>query len=122
MQDDAVEETLVDVAIKIDHGHALKEGMDAETYHEACDGMHIIVVAMPGMVEVLVVMLCGFDLFFAAGTVVMAVFGTFGELFEEQLDEKSQHDGGSDLKVEVGRNKAVGLFAKEDVRNQVDEA
>ena len=69
-----------------------------------------------------VVMHFGFFFFFAAGAVVMAVFGSFGELFEEELYDEADHDGGGDFEVEVWGDEAVRVVGKEDVRYEVDKA
>ena len=112
----------MDVAVEVDHGHAFEEGVDAESDEESGDGVDGGVVAVAGMVVVFVMVLFGFFLLFTAGAVVVAVFGSFGELFEEELDEEANHDGGGNLEVEVGGDEAVGVVGKEDVWDEVDEA
>ena len=92
MEHDAVKKALVDVAIGVDKGHALEEGMDAETDDQPGDGMYSPGVAVAGVWQVGVVMLVGFGLLFAAGAMVVAVFHAAGDLLKEQLDEETHHD------------------------------
>ena len=64
----------------------------------------------------------GIVLFFAAWAVVVSVFNASGQLFEKQLDEETHHNRCSNLEVDAGCDKTVGFIAKEDVRNEIDEA
>ena len=122
VEHDAIKEPLVDVAVEVDHGHAFEEGVDAEADDESGDGVDGGVVAMAVVVLVFVMVLFGILLFFAAGAVVVAVFGSFGELLEEELDDEADHDGGGNLEVEVGGDETIGVVAQEDVGHEVDEA
>ena len=122
VQDDAVQQPLMDVAVGVHHGHAFEEGVDAEADDKARDRVYGGVVAVPGMVLVLVVVFVRFLFLFAAGTVVVAVFGTFGELLEHYLDEEAHHYGGGHFEMDAGGYKTIGLVAEKHVRDQVDEA
>ncbi len=121
VEDNAVKQTLVDVAIQIDKRHAFEEGVDGEADDETCDGMDGAGVAVAGVGEMAVVMLGGLVLLLAAGAVVVAVLGSAGELFKQQLDKEAHHDGGGNLEVPVGCDKTIGVFAKEDVGYKIDE-
>ena len=121
MEHDAVKKALVDVAVGVDKGHALEEGMDAETDEQPGDGMHCPGVAMAGVWQVGVVVLVGFGLLFAAGAVVVAMLHAAGDLLKEQLDEESHHDRGGNFEVDAGGDETVGVVAEEDVRHKVDE-
>ena len=122
VQDDAPEEALVDVAVEVDKWHAFEEGMDAEAYDESCDRVDAVFVAVALVVEMGVVVFVGFGIFFTAGTVVVAVFGTFGELFQQQLDEEAYHDGCRHLEMQIGGDKPIVAIAEEHVGHKVDEA
>ena len=100
VQHDAVEESLVDVAVGVDEGHALEEGVQRESQEESPKGVAFVLVAGMGVL------------------VEVAVLDVRGELLEECLDEESQRDGGGIFESEGGRGEAV----EEDVGEEVDEA
>lgn len=122
VEDDAIEEALVDVAVEVDEGHAFEKGVDAEADDETGHGMGCPVVAVALVGEMGVVVLMGFVFLFAAGAVVVAMLGAASELLEKELDEEANHDGGGYFEVKVGGDEAVGVVAEEDVRDEVDEA
>ena len=95
--------------------------MDAKAYQQTCDGMDGGIVAVASMMVMLVMMFFCLFFLFAAGAVVMAMLGTFGELLQQQLDEESQHDCGSNLEVDAWGDEAEGLVAKEHVGDKIDE-
>ena len=110
------------VAVEVNQWHAFEKGVYAEADDESCDGVNGVVVAMALVGMVVVVVFAGLMLFFAAGAVVVSVFGSAGKLFEEQLNEESYHDGGSYLEVYAGCDETERVVAKEDVWHEVDEA
>ena len=73
----------MDVAVEVDHGHTFEEGVDAKTDKESCDGVDGSIVAVAVMLMMLMVVFFGLFLLLAAGAVVVSVFGTFGELFQQ---------------------------------------
>ena len=117
MEDDAIEQALVYVTVEVDKGHAFEKGVYAEADEQSGDGVYGVVVAMPGMGVVCVVVLVGVMLFFAARTMVVAVFNTTSQLLEKQLDEETHHNRCSNLEVDAGCDETEGFIAKEDVRN-----
>ena len=122
MEDDAIEEALVYVAVEVNERHAFEEGVDAEANEKTRDGMDGFVVAVSLMGMVCMVVLMGIVFLFAAGTVVVAVFNATCQLLEKQLDEETHHDRCSNLEVDAGSDETVGFVAQKDVRNEVDEA
>ena len=56
--------------------------MDAEADDKSGDRVNGMAVAMTGVGVVLVVVFLGLMLLFAAGAVIMPMFGTLGELFQ----------------------------------------
>ncbi len=96
--------------------------MYAEADEQPGDGVHGIVVAVSLMGVMGVVVFMRLGLFFAAGTVVVAMFGPASELFQQQLDEESHHDRGGNLEMDAGCDETVGVVAEEDVGDEVDEA
>ena len=54
--------------------------------------MHFVVMAVSGVGMVGMMVFFGIVFLFAAGTMVVSMFGTTGKLLEQQLNEEAYHD------------------------------
>lgn len=67
-------------------------------------------MAVTGVGMVGMMMFFGIVFLFAAGTMVVPMFGTAGKLLEQQLNEETYHDRGGDLKVDAGCHKTERIL------------
>ena len=99
MEDNAIEQSLVDIAVGGNERHTFEEGMDAKTDDKASQRL----------------VRCG--LF-----VVMSMLGAMGELFKQELDKVSDENRGSNLEMDARGDEPVLTFAKEHVWYKVNKA
>ena len=99
MENNAIEQSLVDIAVGGNERQTFEEGVDAEPDDKATQRL----------------VRCG--LF-----VVMSMLGAMGELFKQELDKVADEDSGSNLEMDARGDEPVLTFAKEHVWDEVDEA
>ena len=120
MEYDAVEQALVDCAVGVDQWHSFEEGVDAETYHQPRNGVCVVFVAQAVVVVVMVcfvrgavrIMVVRIGFFFTTVAVVVSVFDTVGQRFEEQLYQETDEYRDADFDSVDGKTMSVHVRHK----------